>query len=125
MRSQGSCRVSIKAIVDLHEGIDPEIGALKAESKYLMTCYLYCSDGVLDRYEGFEDMYEKGIISRYYLVRKKGQQFKGINSQGDRVAGFFVQDDDYDRLLEKFNTAVKNLKVLDKDGNDLVRRDIM
>ncbi|MBR4673557.1 MAG: ATP-grasp domain-containing protein [Victivallales bacterium] len=115
----------IKAIVDMHEGIDPEVGMTKAENRYLMTCYLYCSEGVLDRYEGFEDMHGKGIISRYYLVRNKGHQFKGITSQGDRAAGFFVQDDDYDRLQEKFNTAVKNLKVLDKDGNDLVRRDLM
>lgn len=115
----------IKAIIDMHEGIDPEVGEVKAENKYLMTCYLYCSDGVLDRYEGFEEMHEKGIISRYYLVRNKGHQFKGITSQGDRAAGFFVQDDDYDKLLEKYETALKNLKVLDKDGNDLVRRDIM
>ena len=95
----------IKAIVDMHEDIDPEVGEIKPENRYLMTCYLYCSEGVLDRYAGFEEMHEKGIISRYYLVRDKGH--------------------DYDKLLEKFNTAVKNLKVLDKDGNDLVRRDLM
>lgn len=115
----------IKAIVDMHEGIDPLVGDVKSESRYLMTCYLYCSDGALDRYEGFEEMHEKGIISRYYLIRNKGHHFNGITSQGDRAAGFFVQDDDYDRLLEKFNIAVKELKVLDKDGNDLVRRDLM
>ncbi len=115
----------IRAIVDMHEGIDPEIGELKAENKYLMTCYLYCSEGVLDRYEGFEDMYEQGIISRYYLVRNRGHRFKGITSQGDRAAGFFVQDDDPDRLTEKFETAMKHLKILDRDGNDLVRRDLM
>ena len=115
----------IKAIVDLHEGIVPEIGTLKPQNKYLMTCYLYCSDGVLDRYEGFENMYDQGIISKYYLVRNKGHQFKAIDSNGDRAAGFFVQDDDYDKLLEKYHTALKNLKVLDIDGNDLVRRDLM
>ena len=115
----------IKAIVDMHEGIDPVVGEVKPENRYLMTCYLYCSEGTLERYEGFEELYKEGIISRYYLVRNKGHQFKGITSQGDRAAGFFVQDDDYDKLLEKFNMAVKNLKVLDKDGNDLVRRDLM
>ena len=115
----------IKAIVDMHEGIDPEVGDVKAENKYLMTCYLYCSEGTLDRYEGFEEMLRQGIISRYYLVRNKGHQFKGITSQGDRAAGFFVQDDDYDNLLRKYETALKNLKILDKDGNDLIRRDLM
>jgi|CZCB01.1.fsa_nt_gi biotin carboxylase len=115
----------IKAIVDMHEGIDPVVGEVKPENRYLMTCYLYCSEGVLDHYEGFEDMHEKGIISRYYLVRNKGHQFKGITSQGDRAAGFFVQDDNYDKLLEKYETALKNLKILDKNGNDLVRRDLM
>ena len=115
----------IKAIVDMHESINPEIGELKAENKYLMTCYLYCSEGTLDRYEGFEEMHKRGIISRYYLVRNKGHQFKSITSQGDRAAGFFVQDDDYDRLIEKYEIALDNLKVLDKNGNDLVRRDLI
>lgn len=115
----------IKAIVDMHEGRTPEIGELKAENRYLMTCYLYCSAGTLDRYEGFEEMREQGVISRYYLVRNKGHQFRGITSQGDRAAGFFVQDDDYGKLLEKYETALNNLRILDKDGNDLVRRDLM
>ena len=115
----------IKAIVDLHEGKAPEVGEIRPENRYLMTCYLYCSEGVLDRYEGFEEMYEKGIISKYYLVRNKGHRFKSIDSNGDRAAGFFVQDDDYGRLTEKFETALKHLKVLDKDGHDLVRRDLM
>ena len=115
----------IKAIVDLHEGKVPEPGAVRPESRYLLTCYLYCSEGILDRYEGFEEMLDRGIISRYYLVRNKGHQFKNIDSNGDRAAGFFVQDDDRKKLLRKYKTALKHLKILDKDGNDLVRRDLM
>ena len=115
----------IKAIVDMHEGLDPEVGEVKAQNRYLMTCYLYCSEGVLDRHEGFEEMREQGVISRYYLVRKQGHRFKGIDSNGDRAAGFFVQDDDRDRLLQKHETALKHLRVLDADGKDLVRYDLM
>ena len=115
----------IKAIVDLHEGVVPEIGERRSENRYLMTCYLYCSEGELDRYEGFEQMHEQGIISRYYLVRRPGHRFKGIDSNGDRAAGFFVQDDDYDRLLQKYATALEHLKVLDKDENNLVRTDLI
>ncbi|MBO4870031.1 MAG: ATP-grasp domain-containing protein [Clostridia bacterium] len=115
----------ISAIVDLHEGKVPEVGEVRSENRYLMTCYLYCSDGELDRYEGFEDMYEQGIIARYYLVRNKGHKFKNIDSNGDRAAGFFVADDDPGRLTEKYKTALQHLRVLDKDGNDLVRRDLM
>ena len=48
-----------------------------------------------------------------------------IDSNGDRAAGFFVQDDDRKKLLRKYKTALKHLKILDKDGNDLVRRDLM
>ena len=115
----------IKAIVDLHEGVIPTINNLKPKHKYLMTCYLYCSSGTLDRYSGFEEMYDQGVISKYYLVRNKGHQFKGIDSNGDRAAGFFVQDDDYEKLMAKFNLALEKLKVLDKDGNNLVRYDLM
>ena len=115
----------IKAIVDLHEGIVPEVPELKPEHKYLLTCYLYCNEGVLDHYSGFEEMLEQGVITRYYLVRNRGHQFKGIESNGDRAAGFFVQDDDYDKLMEKYRTALEHLKVLDKDGNNLVRYDLM
>lgn len=115
----------IKAIVDLHEGIVPQIETPHSEKKYLMTCYLYCSEGELDQYSGFEEMYDQGVISRYYLVREKGHKFKGIESNGDRAAGFFVQDDDYEVLLAKFQKALNNLKVLDKDGNNLARIDLM
>ena len=64
-----------------------------------------------------------GGIAQNVLI-EKGHRFKGIESNGDRAAGFFVQDDDYEKLLEKYETAVRNLKVLDRDGNDLVRYDL-
>ena len=115
----------ISAIVDLHEGKRPVLNGIRPENRYLLTCYLYCSEGTLDRYEGFKEAKDEGLISRYYLVREKGHQFKGIESNGDRAAGFIIQDDDYDELLNKYAKALKRLRVLDKDGKDLVRYDLM
>ena len=111
--------------VDLHEGTIPSIDGIRPEKKYLLSCFLYCSDGVLDRYRGFEEIVTAGIATKYWLVRKPGYKFKTIESSGDRAACFIIQDDSYEELLSKYRKAMDTVKVLDKDGRDLIRFDLM
>ncbi len=115
----------IKLVVDLHEGAVPEIDDIKPEKAFLASCFLYCSDGVLDRYHGFEELIQKEIASKYWLVRKPGYQFKPIESSGDRAACFIVQDDSYEALIGKYKEAMETVKILDKEGKNLIRFDLM
>ncbi len=115
----------IKLAVDLHEGIVPQIGEIRPEKNYLLSCFLYCSEGVLDRFCGFEELIRDGIASKYWLVRQAGYTFKKIESSGDRAACFILQDDSYTKLAEKFRRAKETVKILDKEGRNLIRFDLM
>ncbi len=115
----------IKSVVDLHEGIIPRTGEIKPEKNYLLSCFLYCSDGVLESYCGFDEIINKGLASKYWLVRKPGYEFKKIESSGDRAACFIIQDDSYSRLIDKYKACMDTVKITDKEGRNLIRFDLM
>lgn len=115
----------IGAVVDLHEGRLPEIGLLKPEKNYLISCFLYCSSGVLDRYGGFEEAKQAGFLSAYWQVRRPGYEFRSINSNGDRAACFLTQDDTLEGLAERYAKARSMVQVLDSAGSNLIRFDLM
>ncbi len=115
----------IKAIVDLHEGIVPSVDNIKPEKNYLISCFLYCSEGILDKYCGFREMHDAGVIDPFWLVRDIGYEFEGIKSNGDRAACYLIQDDTYEGLMEKYQRAKENVKILDKNGRNLIRFDLM
>lgn len=66
-----------------------------------------------------------GVISEYCLFKWKGAEFDTIENSGDRVGGFTVQADTMEELCAKHERAVNELKVLDVDGNDMMRRDLL
>lgn len=115
----------IKAVVDLTLGEKPHIDKLKSESKYITNTFLYCSPGVFDHEEGFEELKNEGIISEYYIFSAKGREFKSISSSGDRMGSFTVQADDLETLREKHDAAIKRVRAISKDGIDLIRHDLV
>ena len=115
----------IKAVVDLHEEKIPSVENIRPDKKYLISSFLYCSEGTVDRYCGFREMHDAGVIDPYWLVRDIGYQFDGIKSNGDRAACYLIQDDTYEGLMEKYQRAKENVKILDKDGRNLIRFDLM
>lgn len=115
----------IKAIVDLTLGNKPHVEHYDEKPKYIVDEFLYCNRGVLDHLEGFEKMIKDGIITEYYQLKTKGTVMEDIKSSGDRVAYFCIEDDDKSRLLEKHHFANKHLKVLDSNGKDLLRHDLL
>lgn len=115
----------IKTIVDLHEGIVPHFEQIRPEKNYLISCFLYCDKGILNSYSGFDEAKKEGLLTKYWQVRPKGFQFKHIESNGDRAACFITQDDTYEGVIAKYIKAKEMVKVLDQDGNNLIRLDLM
>lgn len=115
----------IAAIVDLHEGTVPAFNGICPEKNYLISCFLYCSEGVFEKAAGFEEALNNCDLSRYWIVRKPGYEFKGIETNGDRAACFITQDDTLDGLLEKYRRARETVKILDAEGHNLIRFDLM
>ena len=115
----------IGAVVDLTLGNKPHVGDAKPENEYIANEFIYCYPGVFDRLVGFEELKAEGIISDYYLFKWKGAVFDTIENSGDRVAGFTVQADTVEELREKHRTAVARMRVLDENGKDMMRKDLL
>ena len=115
----------IKAVIDLAVGEKPHVELREPESKYIVNDFIYCKPGVFDRFEGVEQMLEQGVITDFRPLRPRGFQVFGVRSSSDRIAGFTVQADTLEEFNRKHRIAVENMKVLDVEGNDIMRRDLL
>lgn len=115
----------ISAVVDLTLGKKPTVVKTMPENKFIANEFIYCKPGMFDRLDGFEELKEQNIISDYYLFKWQGAEFTTIENSGDRIAGFSVQADNIEELRKKHIEAVSKMKVLDKNGNDMMRKDLL
>lgn len=116
----------IAAVVDLTLGNKPHVEAAQPESRYISNEFIYCSEGVYDHVEGFEELQAAGVLSNYYIFKWKGAAFDGsVENSGDRIGGFTIQADTLEALQEKHEIAVRELKIIDSEGRDMMRRDLL
>lgn len=113
----------IKAVVDLTLGNKPCFKVQEPESKYFMNVFVYCYPGIFERLEGFQELKESGVLEDFYLFKSKGTVFNKVENSGDRVSGFTVCADSAEMLNERYNTIIKNIKVIDNTGKDIIYRD--
>lgn len=115
----------ISAVIDLTLGSLPRLSKTDPENKYIVNEFIYCKPGVFERLDGFEELKNEEIISDYYLFKWKGAIFDTIENSGDRVAGFTIQADTIEELRTKHEIAVSRMMVLDENGNDMMRKDLL
>ena len=116
----------IKGVIDLTMGIKPDIKVREPETKYIVNDFIYCKPGVFDHIEGFDEQLEKGNITDYRMLRPSGWKFSGqITSSTDRLCGVTFQDDNLERFNRKHREFVQSVRVIDKEGNDIMRHDLL
>ena len=116
----------IKGVIDLTMGIKPTIEVHEPETKYIVNDFIYCKPGVYDHVEGFDEQLEKGNITDYRILRPKGWKFSGmVTSSTDRICGVTFQDDTLEGFNRKHREFVKNVRVVDVDGRDIMRHDLL
>ena len=116
----------IKGVVDLTMGVRPVIKVREPENAYIVNDFIYCKPGIFNHLEGFDEQMEKGNISDYRCLRPKGWEFSGlVNSSTDRICGVTFQADTLEELNRKHQAFVEQVKVIDKDGNDIMRHDLL
>ena len=115
----------IKAVIDLTVGETPTLDLQAPENKYIVNDFIYCRPGTFDHLEGFDEMVEQGVLSDYHVLRPRGMVVSGINSSSDRIAGITVQADTLEEFNRKHRIAVESVKVIDTDGNDMMRHDLL
>ena len=115
----------IEATLDITLGKTPDLAPKYERHNVVVNDFIYCKPGIFDHFEGFEELEKDGIINEFHPVRLKGTRVKGVTSSTDRVAGMNIVADtieEYNRKLSKIN---KNVKVIDTDGNDMMRHDLL
>ena len=115
----------IKAVIDLTLGLKPHVEIREPENNYIANDFVYCRNGVLDHLTGFDQMLKEGYITDYHQIRTPGFVVKGIASSSDRVAGFTVQADTVEEFNRKHAYAVEHMAVIDTEGNDIMRHDLL
>lgn len=115
----------IKAVVDLTLGKKPHVERETSTYKYIVNDFIYCKPGKFDRLEGFEELKRSGVMHDYYIFKWKGAEFDSINSSGDRVGGYTVCADSFDELSKKHREINSKIKVIDSNGEDMMRHDLI
>ena len=116
----------IKGVIDLTMGVKPNIQIKEPETKYIVNDFIYCKTGTYDHIEGFEEQLQKGNITDYRMLRPKGWTFSGmITSSTDRLCGVTFQADTLEDFNKKHQEFVDSVKVVDVDGNDIMRHDLL
>lgn len=121
-----SCGVDvITATIDITLGKNPDLTVKDTGNNIVVNDFIYCYPGVLDHFEGFDDMVQQGLINEFHAVRSKGTEMRGVTSSGDRVAGMNIVADSIEEFNMKEKMILENVKVIDVNGRDIMRKDLL
>ena len=115
----------IDAVVKLTLGERVSLEGLQPRGKYVTNEFLYMHPGVFDHLEGFEELKQAGVIDEYWLFKWPGAEIKNAATSSDRVASVTILSESYEELLEKHDRVAKTVKIMDKNGVDVMRHDLL
>ena len=121
-----SCGVDvITATIDITLGKEPDLEVKDTGHKIVVDDFIYCYPGVFDHFEGFDEMVEQGYINEFHPVRIKGTEMRGVTSSGDRICGMNIVANSIEEFNSKEKKILENVRVIDVNGNDIMRRDLL
>ena len=121
-----SCGVDvIAATIDLFLGKTPDVETRDTGNRIVVNDFIYCRPGVFDHLEGFDEMQAQGLINEYHAVRAPGFEARGVTSSSDRVAGMNIVAQSVEEFNRKHRVIVDTVKVIDRDGRDMMRHDLL
>ena len=121
-----SCGVDvITATIDITLGLKPDLERKDTGHNIVVNDFIYCLPGVFDHFEGFDEMVKEGLINEFHAVRIKGTEMHGVTSSSDRIAGMNIVADSVEDFNEKEKRILNNVKVVDTQGRDIMRKDLL
>lgn len=113
----------LKANLESMLGEVPEV-KIHNTGKCYSRCHIYLTGGKFVTIEGLDELVKDGTIKEYVLTRPFGVNVNSPSSSSDRVASVFIEANNQIDLNNKVKTAISTLKVLDENGNDILKRDM-
>ena len=121
-----SCGVDvISCAIDITLGIKPDITVKDTGNNYVVNDFIYCKRGTLDHLEGFEELLHAGVINEYHAIRAKGFKAMGVRSSSDRIATVNIVAKTKEEFNQKLYRVINEVKIIDSEGNDIMRHDLL
>lgn len=115
----------ITAVVDLTFGKEVRVDEIKSEAKYITNEFLYGYPGEFDHLEGFEELKKEGVIAEYWQFKSRGARINSACTSSDRIGSITIKADSFEELINKHNTAASRIKIIDSNGDDIMRHDLL
>ena len=115
----------ITGVIDLTLGKPVQVDKKTPDFKYLTNEFLYGHPGVFDHLEGFEELKQAGILEEYWQFKWKGAQISNAATSSDRIASITIVAKNHEELIEKHNKAASVIKIIDENGKDMMRHDLL
>jgi hypothetical protein len=112
-------------VVDLTLGEKVDVGEFRFSGEHIINVFLYCSPGVIDHLEGFEELKNEGVLFEYWQFKWRGAEIKTVNTSSDRVASITIVADSFEELQEKQRKAAERIRIIDAEGKDILRHDLI
>ena len=106
--------------IDLIMGLIPHVSPEKRYNHALMN-YVYCNPGLFHELQNFETLKETHIIDDFFHYKTGGMEIINAEISSDRAAGFLILGNDKHDVISRLCTADKELKVIDQNGNDIMK----
>lgn len=114
----------MKVYVQMVMGEKPHVEPSKQYNNAIMS-YVYCYPGTYESMTGLDELKKEDVILDYFMYRSSHSQIEKSNTSSDRVAGFLVVGESEKEVKEKLERANSLLQVLDPDGKDIMRHDLL
>lgn len=108
-----------RVLGDIHQIINPT-----PSKKLIELNYVYATNGIYQNIINFDTAKETNLIKNYFVYKESGSVIEKATTSSDRIAGFLLEADTPEELLNKRKKAVQLLDVLDKNGHSMMIKDI-
>lgn len=113
----------IENLLDITFGLKPDIIA-KPSSDSAVIKYVYAEPGIFSDIQNLEELKSDGYITDVYQYKPFGTEIKSSNYSSDRPVGFLLRGASVEEVAQKVSHINARVKILDENGNDIMRHDI-
>jgi biotin carboxylase len=113
---------AVEATINSYLGIPVVVPEQPKNGKLYSTNSIYAAPGIFDRVSGHHELLEKGIIREFVTYKSKGMPIYADMSSSERIAGFLVEADSMDELLEKTGHALSSLQIWNAEQEEIMLR---
>lgn len=112
--------VYVDRLLEIYTPITP-----KSLVNYAQMVFLYCRNGVIKKFYGFEKLKKNSVILDYFLYKSVGMSIEKVENSSDRAAGVLIIGNTIEELNEKVALTKSVLRVENEEGDNILRIDLI